>query len=112
MLNKISYPDFLDALVLFMKELDKESLKDLNEAYRLASMYEDKEKKFILKTKLYDLFWNIPKAIDDGFNVYLINKIEHYHHLSKYHFKNCEGNCDICKLRIKNYDYLFHGGIE
>lgn len=112
MLGKISYSEFLEALVLFMKEFDNVSINDLGQSYRIASLYEDREKKFILKTKLYDIFWKIPKAIEDGFNVYLENKIDYYYHLSKYHMNNCEGYCDICKLRIKNYDYLFHGGIE
>ena len=113
----MSFADVLDATVLLMKELDEEAKAALRSTMIMSSVYDDREKKFMMKTTLYDSFWRIKEAVDDGFNVYLNDKMNYYHHLSEYHKINCpklhgDYPCSICDTRIKNYDLLLHGDFK
>jgi len=110
--NKLTYDEIIGALILFLREVKQNDKVTIKSTLVLSQDYQEKDKKFILKTGLYNIFWNIEEAIDDGFNVYLDNKIKHYYHLHKYHEKNCphlhgDKECSICDERIKNIDYLF-----
>ncbi|BCV03203.1 MAG: hypothetical protein CM15mV62_780 [uncultured marine virus] len=85
--NKLTYNEIIGALILFLREVKPNDKVTIKSTLVLSQNYEEKDKKFILKTGLYNIFWNIEEAIDDGFNVYLDNKIKHYYHLHKYHEK-------------------------
>jgi len=110
--NKLPYSGVLDATILFMRELKAEDKNIIRNITIMSSNYSDRDKKFMLKTTLYDIFWQVPLAVDKGFSIYLDNKINYYYHLSKYHEKNCvlldgKKECKICNERKKNIDYLF-----
>lgn len=111
----MSYEDVMQSLVLFMREFDSKAKAKLRSMVIMSSDYDDRDKKFMIKTSLYDIFWKIPQAVDDGFNHYLNEKMEFYHHLSEYHKVNCNSlqgkPCNVCKIRINNFDLLSEEGI-
>jgi hypothetical protein len=105
----MSYPDVIEAVVLFMKELDNSSKISIRRSILRTQHSDDREKKFAIKTTLYEYFWKEPVAVEEGFNEYLNKKMKYYSDLAKYHEKNCEDFCEVCKVENKNYDYLFEG---
>lgn len=105
----MSYPDVIEALVLFMKELDENSKLALRRCIIRTQHSDDREKKFAIKATLYECFWKSNEAVEMGFNVYLTTKMKYYSDLAKYHEKNCNEICPVCKKQIQHYNYLFTG---
>lgn len=56
---------------------------------------------FSFTQSMYDCFWNIPEAVDEGFNKYFQRKKDEYNEILLYHNKNCLTTCIICRDRIK-----------
>ena len=110
LINRLSNSQFREAVVLFSRELNSSQKHTLKRAWKLSEDYNNKDSKFIVKNILYDIFWQIPQAVEDGFNDYLNEKIEEYHNMWEYHKRNCpilDGKrCLVCKERIKLIDYL------
>ena len=108
MLNRLSNEQFREAVVLFMRELNISQKDTVKRVWKLSKNYDNRDAKFMVKNILFDIFWQIPEAVDDGFNHYLTEKISEYHHLCEYHKVNCNSNedCKVCKEQIKIIEYL------
>tara|TARA_R100000406_G_scaffold10745_1_gene6988 strand:- start:216 stop:557 length:342 start_codon:yes stop_codon:yes gene_type:complete len=108
LLNRLSNEQFREAVVLFMRELNISQQDTVKRVWKLSKNYDNRDAKFMVKNILFDIFWQIPKAVDDGFNHYLTEKINEYHHLCEYHKVNCNSNedCKVCKEQIKIIEYL------
>ncbi len=110
MIHRLSNSQFREAVVLFSRELNMSQRNTIRRVWKISEDYDNKEAKFMLKNILFDIFWQIPKAVEDGFNYYLTEKIEEYHTMWEYHKRNCpilDGKrCLVCKERIKLIDYL------
>ena len=108
LLNRLSNEQFREAVVLFMRELNSSQQDTVRRIWKLSENYDNKDAKFMLKNILFDIFWQIPEAVDDGFSHYLTEKINEYHNMWEYHKANCNPteDCRVCKERIKMIKYL------
>ena len=104
--RQLSYSQLLSAVILYSNEMSKDELSKIKAINLLSKDYGDKERKFMLKTTLFDFYWRRPKAVEQGFFIYLEEKLSDYYHLENYHKKNCKGSCDICSHKQKVSEYL------
>ena len=71
----MSYPDVIEALVLYMKELDNSSKLSIRRSIIRTQHSDDREKKFAIKTTLYEYFWKIEmheECNKDNTNIYMM----------------------------------------
>tara|TARA_R100000734_G_C3313144_1_gene104380 strand:+ start:320 stop:667 length:348 start_codon:yes stop_codon:yes gene_type:complete len=110
LLNSLSNQEFREAVVLFLRELNSSQKNTVRRIWKVSENYDNRDSKFMLKNILFDIFWQIPEAVEDGFNEFLNQKIKEYHNMWQYHKVNCpvleNKPCAVCKERIKIIDYL------
>jgi hypothetical protein len=87
----------------------------LTSQYKLAlamnvcdSLIDDKDKKYRIKQTLYSVLWEIPEAVNIGFQKYLEREIDRILKFKKYHDKNCHDikSCYYCKNIIKTVNRI------
>ena len=101
MFKSLSYVDFYEIVILYFKELNEKQRKKILDCFKRNKNYEEIDKKFLLKTTLYDVFWDIPEAVNKGFNEYLDLKLNYYYNLKEYHKVNCIKPCSLCDFLIE-----------
>mgnify|MGYP006969387604 FL=1 len=85
---------------------DKSTKKLLQERVNhiLDNYYVDKLSFTKIKPLFQDTLWDIPEAVNQGFNSYLDSLFAKVDRFSKYHKKNkkeCSSKCFICKMEVK-----------
>ena len=89
--------------------LRKLSLTDLAKIKRwfiLSKTESDFYTVFSYRNQIYDCLWNIPEAVDMGFNRFITEELQKYKELLEYHDKNCEHSCVICQDREELFEML------
>jgi len=96
-----SFEEYLETVILMIRDLSDDSLKRINLAINVCDSYMDEnEKMFRLNTTLKECFWEIEEAIFCGFHKYLKEQSAKTKELVDYHRVNCEGmDCKICKSK-------------
>lgn len=90
--------------------VDDKSTKELLQErvdYILDNYYVDKLSFNKIKPLFQDTLWDIPEAVNSGFDSYLDSLIAKVNKFSKYHKKNkkeCSSNCFVCKMEVKHYE--------
>lgn len=99
-----SYQEFLTTVLVFSQHLSIDSLEKINDAREYISnnrWMTKKEKYNYWCNTIHLCLWEIPQAIDIGFNAYLNEKLSHYRDALRYHDENCDNyyNCKVCELK-------------
>ncbi len=98
-----SYQEFLTTILVFSKNLSTDSLIKINDAREYISSNRwmtNKDKYYFWRNALHLCLWEIPEAVNIGFNAYLDEKLTHYRDALRYHDANCDNyNCNVCKLK-------------
>lgn len=96
-----TFEEYLETVILMVKDLSDDSLKRIDLAINVCNSYIDKnEKMFRLNTTLKECLWEIEEAIHMGFHPYIKKQTTSLKELVEYHKVNCEGkDCLICRTK-------------
>jgi len=72
------------------------------------SLIDDKDKRYRMKQSLYSVLWELPEAVQIGFQKYLEREISKIINFKKYHDKNCHDSksCYFCLKRTKTLNRI------
>jgi hypothetical protein len=72
------------------------------------SLIDDKDKFYRIKQTFWNILWEIPEAVDNGFENWYKKEIEETRKALAYHDKNCMDifNCVICRNRINTINLM------
>ena len=104
-----SYQEFLTTVLVFSQHLSIDSLKRINKTREYISnnrWITQKEKYNYWRNALHLCLWEIPEAVNIGFNAYLDEKLTHYRDALRYHDDNCHDYCNVCKLKADMLDKM------
>lgn len=104
-----SYQEFLTTVLVFSQHLSIDSLKRINDAREYIShnrWMTEKEKYNYWRDAIQWCLWEIPEAVNIGFNAYLDEKLTHYRDALRYHDENCHDYCNVCKIKADMLDKM------
>lgn len=99
-----SYQEFLTTVLVFSQNLSNNSLLRIDNTRDVISNNRNmpaKEKYNFWRKQIHLCLWEVPEAVNIGFNAYLDEKLTHYRDALRYHDENCHdyNNCNICKTK-------------
>jgi len=98
-----SYQEFLTTVLVFSQNLSNDSLLRIDNARDIISnnrTMPEKEKYIFWRRQLHLCLWELPEAVNIGFNAYLDENLTHYRDALRYHDENCHDyNCNICTIK-------------